>query len=309
MASALRPEFLEVQRAWLEGRAGEQPEQVDRRDLPPPDVLHQPGRNNPAQRAAWLPVLERYGVDLVLQGHDHSYGRGNMVAGTTTADRHGTMYVVSVSGPKMYERRRPPTGSRTVPSPTQDRLTTPSCYQVICVDGDKLAYKAKTATGRLTTSSRSQAAGQGRRSITENLANVKPAGVGGIGRRARSRSPSTARRPRRLHPGRRQGLRGGRPGDGHQHGGRRHALDRRSVDDRAGKLVNGTFSLAQPLQAAVSSAFGRGQRLAAGAARLQRPGLQRPVTIRFKQSIGANEALRTGAYAKSLTLTLSTTTP
>ena len=33
------------------------------------------------------------------------------------------------------------------------------------------------------------------------------------------------------------------------------------------------------------------------------------MTIDFKQSIGANEALRTGAYAKTLTLTLTTTTP
>ena len=33
------------------------------------------------------------------------------------------------------------------------------------------------------------------------------------------------------------------------------------------------------------------------------------VTIDFKQSIGANDALRTGAYAKTLTFTLSTTTP
>ena len=33
------------------------------------------------------------------------------------------------------------------------------------------------------------------------------------------------------------------------------------------------------------------------------------VTIDFKQSIGANDALRTGTYAKTLTFTLSTTTP
>ena len=32
-------------------------------------------------------------------------------------------------------------------------------------------------------------------------------------------------------------------------------------------------------------------------------------TVNFKQSIGANEALRTGTYAKTLTFTLSTTTP
>ena len=34
-----------------------------------------------------------------------------------------------------------------------------------------------------------------------------------------------------------------------------------------------------------------------------------PLTIRFKQAIGASEPLRTGAYAKTFTFTLSTTTP
>ena len=33
------------------------------------------------------------------------------------------------------------------------------------------------------------------------------------------------------------------------------------------------------------------------------------VTLTFKQAIGANEALRTGTYSKTLTFTLSTTTP
>jgi hypothetical protein len=34
-----------------------------------------------------------------------------------------------------------------------------------------------------------------------------------------------------------------------------------------------------------------------------------PVTIAFKQHVGATDALRTGAYSKTLTFTLSTTTP
>jgi hypothetical protein len=34
-----------------------------------------------------------------------------------------------------------------------------------------------------------------------------------------------------------------------------------------------------------------------------------PVTIGFKQAIGANDALRTGSYTKTLTFTLSTTNP
>jgi hypothetical protein len=33
------------------------------------------------------------------------------------------------------------------------------------------------------------------------------------------------------------------------------------------------------------------------------------VTVDFKQPIGAGDALRTGAYTKTLTFTLSTTTP
>jgi hypothetical protein len=34
-----------------------------------------------------------------------------------------------------------------------------------------------------------------------------------------------------------------------------------------------------------------------------------PVTIALRQTIGANDALRTGSYTKTLTFTLSTTTP
>ena len=33
------------------------------------------------------------------------------------------------------------------------------------------------------------------------------------------------------------------------------------------------------------------------------------MTVNYKQSIGASDALRTGSYAKTLTFTLSTTTP
>ena len=34
-----------------------------------------------------------------------------------------------------------------------------------------------------------------------------------------------------------------------------------------------------------------------------------PVTVTFNQAIGANEPLKAGAYTKTLTFTLSTTTP
>jgi hypothetical protein len=79
-----------------------------------------------------------------------------------------------------------------------------------------------------------------------------------------------------------------------------------------GRLVNGTFALASPLQAAAgSAAFAAVGGSAAPTPLLTYSG---PVsndvaTVNFTQSIGANEALRTGTYAKTLTFTLSTTTP
>ena len=77
-----------------------------------------------------------------------------------------------------------------------------------------------------------------------------------------------------------------------------------------GHLVNGAFALPQPLQA---GAGGRrpGRRLAAPTTlkTWSAPTSNEAVTVNFKQSIGANDALRTGTYSKTLTFTLSTTTP
>ncbi|HEY6891559.1 MAG TPA: M64 family metallopeptidase [Solirubrobacter sp.] len=79
-----------------------------------------------------------------------------------------------------------------------------------------------------------------------------------------------------------------------------------------GKLVNGTFSLPTPLMINASSPSGTGGALGMIPSTLLTyggPVSHDPVTVNFKQTIGANDALRTGAYAKTLTFTLSTTTP
>ena len=76
-----------------------------------------------------------------------------------------------------------------------------------------------------------------------------------------------------------------------------------------GRLVNGEFSLAQPVQAAVSGAFAP---VGGGPLTLHTysgPVSNDSLTIRFKQTIGASEPLRTGAYSKTFTFTLATTTP
>ncbi len=82
-----------------------------------------------------------------------------------------------------------------------------------------------------------------------------------------------------------------------------------SATTAPGRLVNGAFALAQPLQAAVASAFAPVSATPLALQQYTGPVANDAVTVRFKQSIGANEGLRTGSYAKSLTFTLSTTEP
>ncbi len=57
------------------------------------------GRRSLPQARAIGRVIEKYDVDLVLTGHDHSYARGYRVP-------NRTVYVTSVSGPEVLRRRR-----------------------------------------------------------------------------------------------------------------------------------------------------------------------------------------------------------
>ena len=61
--------------------------------------------------------------------------------------------------------------------------------------------------------------------------------------------------------------------------------------------MNGTFALPSPLAVTFSKSA------------WSAPVSNDAVTITFKQHVDATDALRTGAYSKTLTFTLSTTTP
>ena len=84
-----------------------------------------------------------------------------------------------------------------------------------------------------------------------------------------------------------------------------------------GHLVNGTFSLPQPLQARARNAANTGtayNNVGSSASPLNlltynAPTSNDAVAVQFSQQINQNDALRTGAYSKTLTFTLSTTTP
>ncbi len=148
-------QHLEVQTDWLEKvlAENEHPWVVC--------VFHHPifssgkDRDNPELRKAWKPLFEKYGVDLVLQGHDHTYARTGLETPASHYEisdfdedgaediemRTGTVYVNSVSGPKMYTLNPKPFMVSTAGN-TQ-------LYQVIRVEGDTLHFEAKTVTGKL----------------------------------------------------------------------------------------------------------------------------------------------------------------
>ncbi|MCH2163017.1 MAG: metallophosphoesterase family protein, partial [Phycisphaerales bacterium] len=104
-------------------------------------------RDNPELRDLWQPVFDRFKVDLVLQGHDHTYARSKLIShenvaeGVTKQSAAGTLYVVSVSGPKMYEVKEQPIMQKTGQNM--------QLYQIIMIDGAELRYEARTATGHI----------------------------------------------------------------------------------------------------------------------------------------------------------------
>ncbi|MEN1784002.1 MAG: metallophosphoesterase family protein [Bacteroidota bacterium] len=102
------------------------------------------GRDNTELREGLKPLIDKHAVDLVLQGHDHTYARGytiNQDAGNTVVEDAGTVYAVSVSGPKMYE------------SQDQDwmvrRAEYTQLFQIITVGKDTISYEAYTPMGSL----------------------------------------------------------------------------------------------------------------------------------------------------------------
>jgi 3',5'-cyclic AMP phosphodiesterase CpdA len=144
-------EKLAEQATWLEGVLAGRPPGIRWTVVTfhRPIYSTMPGRDNKDVHDAWLPVLDRHAVDLVLQGHDHSYGRSglmrgdNALGGTQVHTGRGTVYVVSVSGAKMYS-----IGGRTWMA-NANKGEGVQLYQLIRIDGDVLRYESRTARGDL----------------------------------------------------------------------------------------------------------------------------------------------------------------
>lgn len=107
-------------------------------------VYHHPayssaeGRNNAQINEFWTPLFDKYHVDMALQGHDHAYLRTYPMKDGKRAGsaKEGTIYIVSVSGTKMYGQGKF--------DYTEVGFTNISTYQVldIQIDGDRLVYRS-----------------------------------------------------------------------------------------------------------------------------------------------------------------------
>lgn len=143
---------LEIQAEWLEKLLQKTTQKWIIVTYHHPMYSASSGRDNATLREIWKPIFDKYQVDLALQGHDHSYARGrvspgdNVLEGVNLRDQTGTVYVVSVSGGKMYEVG----GDWTDLGAVKDRSgEITQLFQVITVKGDHLLFESYTAIGEL----------------------------------------------------------------------------------------------------------------------------------------------------------------
>ncbi|NYH55243.1 hypothetical protein HNR06_004832 [Nocardiopsis arvandica] len=144
--------WLDTQQRWLEEALSTNPHPWTVVTFHHPVFSNSPSRDNGPLRESWLDTLEEYDVDLVLQGHDHSYGRGNLTANRTEDPdvQTGPVYTVAVTGTKMYDASE----DNWIDNGAEVRAQvadTPT-FQAVEVEGASLRYTARTADGTVVDS-------------------------------------------------------------------------------------------------------------------------------------------------------------
>ena len=137
-------EYLGKQRVWLENILKNNPNKWTCITFHHPIFSPKSTRDNKRMRETFKPLFDQYKVDLVLQGHDHTYARGMAkIPMSGKNEKSGTMYVVSVSGPKM-------TDSNVDKKDWMDRSAVyTQLFHVVTIDNEKLNFETYTATGEL----------------------------------------------------------------------------------------------------------------------------------------------------------------
>jgi hypothetical protein len=309
-------------------------------------AAHANDGDNKIRRQEFPTAFSNLGVDLVLAGHDHSYSRSYAIkngqksdaaeqpgAATVSKGPGGVIYVTgnSASGSKYYDLSTPVAGPDFGPDPldptgkrhyansveNQEHVRT---YVKVGVKNDRLvienirsgtcaAPNAAVEVGNVpwcgpnSGASPAQPVGSLVDKVTVyKLAAQAGAAVGGS-------VPATLS----LTLGTPAAFGAFTPGIAKDYSAQTTATVISTAGDATlsaadpsstatGRLVNGAFALASPLQVA-------GTPLPSTVKTYSSPVSNDNVAIDFKQPIAANEPLRTGSYAKTLTFPLSTTTP
>lgn len=138
----------ELQTEWLDRVLGESDARWKVVIYHHPFYASRPGRDNHPLRDNWGPIFDRHNVDIAFQGHDHAYMRTVPMRDHRPAaeGEHGTVYLVAVSGTKMYEQE--------LPDFAAFGAVNTRTYQIIEVDpvAGTLAYRAVDADGSVIDS-------------------------------------------------------------------------------------------------------------------------------------------------------------
>ncbi len=136
---------LKEQSLWLDKVLADNPNHWTVAALHEPVFSVAEDRDGHETRNAFMPLFDRYGVDLVLAGHDHVYSRSHKLRNGKVVDDHerGTVYVTSVCGAKAYP----------VNPHYKDLMQVMGnevqLYQVVSINSNRLTYRSCTATGRV----------------------------------------------------------------------------------------------------------------------------------------------------------------
>jgi hypothetical protein len=302
--------------------------------------------DNQQRRRDFPTAFSNLGIDLVLQGHDHSYSRSYAIkngqkanadeqpgASDVSAGVGGVVYVTgnSASGSKYYDLTTPragsdfpadpldPTGKRHYANSVENqehvrtyvnvKVTKDALYVENVRSGTCAAPNAAVERGNVdwcgpdSGASPALPVGSVVDKVTiRRLATSTGGSVGGTVAPTLSLTLGAPASFGAFQPGIAKDYTASTTATVVSTAGEATLTASDPSASAPGRLVNGTFALAAPLQVA-------GSPLPSTVKTYTAPVTNDNVAIDFTQSIGANEALRTGSYAKPLTFTLSTTTP
>lgn len=138
-------EQLEKQADWLAQLLADNPNRWTIVSIHQPIYASGKDRDHVHLQKLFLPIFDKFYVDLVLQGHDHCYSRTYKLHSdkAVSDDDQGTVYVVSVTGTKIYELN-------PLYLPLMVKMETgKQLFQIISISNERLLFEAWTANGEL----------------------------------------------------------------------------------------------------------------------------------------------------------------